>query len=436
MTLESTTEKLTRLSYDLNKARVAIESRAHKGEYIGVGATVRVPYGNTMRRIGVYANSGADTDTDVELNFFENDRPMLDSRITYRATTRGVVYGQGSSDGAALAMLGRSREFGRRGLYFLNYNIGKIVPKREMTFIDDVFRHAICRATTYDNKGLLIPHKDIRLPIKSFNKRLPRHTNAQRLWLKYRHPYARPEEGILFSGLPYSSTMLEGGEYEGKVAVAIAGDIRSFADVTKYPDGPLVRMHSACSFSEVGRHNIRVDLLERGAARLAGRPPFVSHKDLNEVDRQSESCDCRAQMEESQHRIAEQGGIYADFLEQEGRGYGLLNKEEFFYRLFDEEAADTADICKRYDILPDVRVYENFANWLYAQNIRRVRLLCNNPRKVVALEKAGIHVILSPLWSPSAQSIDYLIVKRDKLGHVFPNDEVLKNLVHNRSRIV
>lgn len=432
MTLESTTEKLTRLSYDLHNARQAIEKRTSKGEeYIGVGATVRVPFGSTMRHVGVYANNI--TDTDVELTFFENDQPLQQSRITYHATASGVVYGQGSGNGASLAMLARSREFGRRGLYFLNYNIGKLVPKRDVAFIDDVFRHAICRATTYNGQGLLIPHKDIRLPIRSFNKRLAGHTNAQRLWLKHRHPRARPEERLLSSGFPYSSAMLQGGEYEGKVWLAIAGQMRDFADPAKYPDGPLIRMHSACSFSEVGRHNIRVDMLERRAARLAGRPYSTRYKGVSDDDRRSESCDCRAQMEESQRRIAEQGGIYADFLEQEGRGYGLLNKEEFFYRLFDEEAIDTADICERYNILPDVRVYENFANWLYAQNIRRVRLLCNNPRKIVALEKVGIHVVPNPLWIPSAQSIEYLMTKRDKLGHNLPDDEVLRNLAHNRS---
>lgn len=249
--------------------------------------------------------------------------------------------------------------------------------------------------------------------------------------------------------------MSEGGEYEGKAAIAVVGDLQDLADSSKYPYGPLLRLHSACSYSEVGpqKETPAIGWLEMMAdysqpfiaENYMGRTLYIEDNAPRWTLDPSFCCDCSLQMQTSQDWIAngipedveldilpiqrQPGGIYVDLMEQEGRGYGLLNKQEFFYRLGDELELDTAEICDAYNIEYDLRRYDTVVSALAGAGITRVQLLGNNPRKKKALEKAGITVTVINLELPTEGNISYLRTKRDKLGHVISDDEKLTQLI-------
>jgi GTP cyclohydrolase II len=429
--MESVTEKFRRLVYDLRTARLETEQLSTWGEFVGVGATVRVPAQAGLRRIGFF---GKDTSDGLVITFVENDQ-LVKGRLRYRLTGRHQVeveYDEAARQMLLLVLL-KSRELSMRHGHFRHRSAkGGVVAREEIVRLDDALRHAISQATICaqpgsNEKPTTLSQTGVRLPVRKFNKRLPNHSNAFRLWLAYRDMELPPERKLLTSALPYSIHHVKGGEYEGGVFIATAGRLNNFADTHIYPKGPLVRMHSACCFSEEGRQKEYVYKLEHDSAysmalseaRYAFRPYSV---------RPNNSCDCRLQMEGSQWLIAMRGGIFADFYEQEGRGYGLLNKEEFFYRLYEEEGWDTAEVCERYGINPDIRVYDKFASWLRSLGLRHVQLIGNNPHKRQALERVGIEVTPVTLWLPTKENIDYLRVKRDRLGHDLPPDDELHKI--------
>lgn len=429
MAVESITDKLNRLVHDLRVARQQVAMRSAE-TYLGVGATVCLPKDNE-RRICMYATDRRDS---MELLLFEAGQEALATRIRYHyAAKHRVVRHTKVSGSLTLTALQDSREFYRKTLAFKASSVpSAYVSRDEMTFIDDCLRHAISVAATYHPAATswrITPQPTVRLPVRDFNKRLPNHSNAFKLWLNYRDPALPPEQKMLMTGLPYSVHHIKGGNYEDGVYVSLVGNARDLTNTALYPKGPLLRIHSACCFSEQGRSKGYVVNLEQDAAHAvalhSAQYAFVPYEATP-----SESCDCRLQMEESQRQIAQYGGIFADFYEQEGRGYGLLNKEEFFYRLNEEEGWDTAEVCERYGINPDIRVYKNFAAWLTSLGIRQVQLLGNNPRKQQALEQAGITVHRVTLWKPTPGNISYLKVKRDKLRHHLPTDEELKKLAY------
>lgn len=426
--METAAQKLAILVRDLQKTRVETERRPHTGSYLGIGATIRVPDGQGTRFVSVYGN---DIPGGLLLMFFENGTPISNAWSTYLlgpsdTITKHVTYNHADP----LGLLQKSQEFRRQGITLPRHTTTRTVTRNEIVFLDDTLRHAICQAATFQSTEgqssiTIQPQQGIRLPVRHFNKRLPDHSNALRLWLEYRNPTLPPESQHLISGLPYSLHRIKGDEYEGGVALSVAGALSDLANPFHHPDGPLVRMHSACSFSEKGRIKGYTDRLEYDSAYCktlsSTERPYISF-----VESPSQTCDCRQQMIESQRLIAAQGGIFADFYEQEGRGYGLLNKEEFFYRLFEEEGINTADICEKYQINPDIRTYDSFVAWLKSANIHKVRLIGNNPRKRQALEDAGITVTPIGLWLPTKDNIEYLRTKRDKLAHDIPQDAELQ----------
>lgn len=148
---------------------------------------------------------------------------------------------------------------------------------------------------------------------------------------------------------------------------------------------PLVRIHSQCLTGDVF-HSLR--------------------------------CDCRAQLELSLARIAEDGRGLIIYEHQEGRGIGLMNKLRA-YELQDG-GADTVEANERLGFKADLRDYEMPGAILNYLGIDRVRLLSNNPDKIRALEKAGIQVVerVPCQVDPIATTADYLRIKKEKLGHL------------------
>ena len=134
----------------------------------------------------------------------------------------------------------------------------------------------------------------------------------------------------------------------------------------------------------------------------------------------SARCDCGAQLDKALRRIAKEGRGVLLYLNQEGRGIGLANKIRA-YRLQDE-GLDTVEANERLGFKGDQRDYGIGVQILRELGVRSMRLLSNNPRKLIAIEGYGLSVTKwLPLEIPASPStLRYLTTKRNKLGHVLP----------------
>jgi 3,4-dihydroxy 2-butanone 4-phosphate synthase/GTP cyclohydrolase II len=129
-------------------------------------------------------------------------------------------------------------------------------------------------------------------------------------------------------------------------------------------------------------------------------------------------CDCGWQLHESMRMIAADGRGVIVYLDQEGRGIGLLNKLKA-YELQDN-GADTVEANERLGFKADLREYGIGAQILLDLGLKSIRPITNNPRKMVGLEGYGLSVHdRVPIVSPSHQeNAGYMQTKRDKLGHL------------------
>lgn len=140
-------------------------------------------------------------------------------------------------------------------------------------------------------------------------------------------------------------------------------------------------------------------------------------------------CDCGPQFEAAMRLIDHEGVGVIVYLDQEGRGIGLLNKIRA-YRL-QEHGLDTVDANLELGFDADLRDYTSAAAVLRQLGIRSVRLLTNNPRKVAALIDAGIEVTerLPLITEPNPHNQRYLSTKATRLGHDLranpPDDEAV-----------
>ena len=131
----------------------------------------------------------------------------------------------------------------------------------------------------------------------------------------------------------------------------------------------------------------------------------------------SRRCDCGSQLHSAMKRVADEGGVIL-YLRQEGRGIGLAAKLHA-YKL-QEQGLDTVDANIRLGFPPDLRDYGVGAQILRDLGVRRLRLLTNNPRKIVGLSGHGLEVVEQvPLAiPPHADNLRYLNTKRDRMGHL------------------
>ncbi|HEX3821062.1 MAG TPA: GTP cyclohydrolase II [Candidatus Sulfotelmatobacter sp.] len=164
---------------------------------------------------------------------------------------------------------------------------------------------------------------------------------------------------------------------EEAVAV-VMGDVQS--------KPPLVRVHSQCLTGDVF-HSLR--------------------------------CDCRQQLELALSMIADEGAGIVVYEQQEGRGIGLMAKLQA-YELQDA-GLDTVEANERLGFKADHRDFTLPGEVLKALGVTRVRLLSNNPEKVEALERSGVHVVERVPCEvvPSPHAEEYLKTKKEKLGHLF-----------------
>jgi 3,4-dihydroxy 2-butanone 4-phosphate synthase/GTP cyclohydrolase II len=129
-------------------------------------------------------------------------------------------------------------------------------------------------------------------------------------------------------------------------------------------------------------------------------------------------CDCGWQLDTAMKMIAEEGRGVIVYLDQEGRGIGLLNKLKA-YELQDK-GADTVEANEQLGFKPDLRNYGIGAQILLDLGLKSMRPITNNPRKMIGLEGYGIRLgdrvaIVQPSHDENAE---YLRTKRDKLGHL------------------
>ncbi len=164
------------------------------------------------------------------------------------------------------------------------------------------------------------------------------------------------------------------------------------------------REHVALVFGEVeGRR----DVLVRMHSKCLTGDVFGSHR-----------CDCGLQLQSAMRMIAEAGRGAIVYLDQEGRGIGLINKLRA-YELQDG-GRDTVEANEALGFAPDLRNYGIGAQILIDLGLSSIRVLTNNPRKMVGLDGYGLEIVERvPLVSdPNDENRAYLQVKRDKLGHL------------------
>ncbi|MDQ6950648.1 MAG: bifunctional 3,4-dihydroxy-2-butanone-4-phosphate synthase/GTP cyclohydrolase II [Mariprofundales bacterium] len=160
------------------------------------------------------------------------------------------------------------------------------------------------------------------------------------------------------------------------------------------PDDPcLVRVHSECLTGDV----------------------FASRR-----------CDCGSQLHAALRQISEEGSGVLLYLRQEGRGIGLLNKLRA-YNLQDA-GHDTVDANKKLGFGVDLRHYGIGAQILRDIGLHKLRLLTNNPKKIVGLDGYQLEVVERvPLFGDAHEdNISYLSTKRDRMGHLLDLDNVGK----------
>ena len=129
-------------------------------------------------------------------------------------------------------------------------------------------------------------------------------------------------------------------------------------------------------------------------------------------------CDCGQQLEDAMLRIEQEGEGVMLYLSQEGRGIGLLNKLRA-YKL-QEEGHDTVDANLELGLPADLRDYGIGAQILVDLGLTSIRLLTNNPKKIIGLEGYGLAVTdqIPIEHAPGEHNLDYLRAKKDKLGHL------------------
>ena len=132
----------------------------------------------------------------------------------------------------------------------------------------------------------------------------------------------------------------------------------------------------------------------------------------------SERCDCGEQLAAAMRQIEEEGQGAIIYLRQEGRGIGLVNKLKA-YQLQDE-GMDTVEANQELGFKPDLRDYGIGAQILLDLGLHSIRLLTNNPRKIVGLDGYDIEITgREPLLvEPGEHNEGYLETKRAKLGHI------------------
>jgi GTP cyclohydrolase II len=247
------------------------------------------------------------------------------------------------------------------------------------------------------------------------------------------HPFRNVLPDV-YEERPVSLHAVQGDpETEGAAFAAIVGDIE---------DGMLVRLHSECAYSEMGRAlTNKLYSVDLGGINSPEAPPdpdwfynnieklmssFIKYGDgivasyptCDNLEK-SVDCDCCLQRKLAQFAVAVNKGIEVSLSgwPQEGRGLGPTIKEKI-YRL-QAQGMSSAAACHALGLPVDVREYGHVVRFIKGLGLKCISLMTNNPRKIWPFVKAGIEVIRVPLISAylSHEARKYVVKKGEELGH-------------------
>jgi 3,4-dihydroxy 2-butanone 4-phosphate synthase/GTP cyclohydrolase II len=133
----------------------------------------------------------------------------------------------------------------------------------------------------------------------------------------------------------------------------------------------------------------------------------------------SERCDCGHQLEEAMKMVEAAGCGVVLYMRQEGRGIGLANKLHAYK--YQEQGLDTVEANERLGFAADLRDYGTGAQILSMLGLSKIRLITNNPKKIVGLQGHGLEIVerVPIVIPPSRFNKRYMDTKRDKMGHLY-----------------
>jgi len=140
----------------------------------------------------------------------------------------------------------------------------------------------------------------------------------------------------------------------------------------------------------------------------------------------SQRCDCGSQIHRAMEKVDREGLGVILYMRQEGRGIGLGNKIKAYH--LQDKGMDTVEANIELGFPPDLRDYGIGAQILVDLGLHKIRLLTNNPKKVIGLDGYGLEIVERvPIEiEPHEDNVEYLRAKRDKMGHLILSNEEKK----------
>ena len=216
---------------------------------------------------------------------------------------------------------------------------------------------------------------------------IPRLIDGEEVILHW-YPFVRRTE--LSTVLDSATGVAHGGEEAFRALLNTSMLVNSVLAFPGFEEAqePLVRVHSCCLTGDV----------------------FGSYR-----------CDCGEQLKKSMEMIEQDGKGVLLYLYQEGRGIGIVNKMKAY--ALQDQGKDTVQANEELGFKPDLRDYGIGAQILRKLGLGKIRIMTNNPRKIVGLEGYGLHLVERVHIEVQAKedNIKYLRTKQEKMGHMFQN---------------